>query len=210
MAARRFFVGLDLGQSHDFTAISVIERVERKLPWDPVRLGWEWRPYLNLRFLQRIPLGTPYPDVVARVGQITRNSALREACELLVDATGVGRPVVDLLRRAGLDCTVTPVVVTGGIAEAYANGYYNVPKRNLITGLQVALQSKNLTIAAELPHRAEFINELAEMRVKVSIAGNEQFGAWREGTHDDLVFAAALACWGARRAYPGDVPRVQS
>ena len=38
---------------------------------------------------------------------------------------------------------------------------------------------------------------------KVSSAGREQYGAWREGTHDDLVFAVALACWGARKIYPG-------
>jgi len=41
--------------------------------------------------------------------------------------------------------------------------------------------------------------EMAAMEVKVTSAGREQFGAWREGTHDDLVFAVALACWGSKR-----------
>jgi hypothetical protein len=40
------------------------------------------------------------------------------------------------------------------------------------------------------------------MQVKVSTAGNEQFGAWREGAHDDLVLAVALACWAVEIAYP--------
>ena len=40
------------------------------------------------------------------------------------------------------------------------------------------------------------------MRAKVSEAGNTQFGAWREGSHDDLVLAVALACWAARKRYP--------
>jgi len=44
--------------------------------------------------------------------------------------------------------------------------------------------------------------EMAEMRVKITPSGNEQYGAWREGEHDDLVLAVALACWGARKAYP--------
>jgi hypothetical protein len=43
---------------------------------------------------------------------------------------------------------------------------------------------------------------MAEMRVKTTPSGNEQYGAWREGEHDDLVLAVALACWGARKAYP--------
>jgi hypothetical protein len=32
--------------------------------------------------------------------------------------------------------------------------------------------------------------------VRTTAAGHEQFGVWREGQHDDLVFAVALACWG--------------
>jgi len=44
--------------------------------------------------------------------------------------------------------------------------------------------------------------EMMDMRVKATPAGNEQFGAWREGEHDDLVFAVALACWGAKKRYP--------
>jgi hypothetical protein len=49
-----------------------------------------------------------------------------------------------------------------------------------------------------------FVKELREMRVRITAAGNEQFGAWREGSHDDLVFAVALSCWGVRKAYPRD------
>jgi hypothetical protein len=46
---------------------------------------------------------------------------------------------------------------------------------------------------------------MTEMRVKVTGEGNEQFGAWREGTHDDLVFAVALAAWGAKRSTPWEM-----
>ena len=40
------------------------------------------------------------------------------------------------------------------------------------------------------------------MQVKVTGEGREQYGAWRAGTHDDLVFAVALACWGAEEVFP--------
>jgi hypothetical protein len=43
--------------------------------------------------------------------------------------------------------------------------------------------------------------EMAEMRAKVTAARNTQFGVWREGAHDDLVLAVALACWGARKMH---------
>jgi hypothetical protein len=42
------------------------------------------------------------------------------------------------------------------------------------------------------------------MRVRVSVRAREQFGAWREGTHDDLVLAAGLACWRARWGTVGE------
>ena len=63
-------------------------------------------------------MGTPYPDVVLRVRDVSRQVAAEGACELVVDGTGVGRPVVDLLRRSGLPCSLRPVIVTGGIAES--------------------------------------------------------------------------------------------
>ncbi len=94
------------------------------------------------------------------------------------------------------------MVVTGGEKESRADGYYRVPKRNLIVGLQVLLQRHALRIAAGMAHGEALVAEMAEMQVKVTGAGREQFGAWRQGTHDDLVFAVALACWAAKRAYP--------
>ncbi len=69
--------------------------------------------------------------------------------------------------------------------------------------MQVLLQRGELQIAAGLKYGAELAAEMAAMQVKVTSAGREQFGAWREGTHDDLVFAVALACWGSKKAYPG-------
>jgi hypothetical protein len=198
----RFFVGLDLGQSHDFTAIAVVERVESVGEFD--KAVWAPRKAVaaRLRYLERLPLGTPYPEVVGRVGQVVRSPQVAGACHLIVDATGVGRPVVDMLRAERLPCRLAPALITAGYQENQTNGYYHVPKRDLITGLRVLLEQQGLQIAARLEHGRALVTELAEMRVKVSIAGNEQYGAWREGTHDDLVLAVALACWGMRKAYP--------
>ena len=36
---------------------------------------------------------------------------------------------------------------------------------------------------------------LEAFRVKITEAANETFGAWREGQHDDLLLAVALAAW---------------
>src|SRR5213080_4767292 len=100
-----YFVGLDLGQSQDPTALGVVERVEFAGEWDAVAFGYRIETAVRLRHLERIALGTPYPDVVARVVKVLGSRALAAGHRhLVVDATGVGRPVVDLLRAAEMDC----------------------------------------------------------------------------------------------------------
>jgi hypothetical protein len=39
---------------------------------------------------------------------------------------------------------------------------------------------------------------MTNFQVRITPAGNETFGPWRERAHDDLVFAVALACWTAQ------------
>lgn len=202
---KRFFAALDLGQVCDFSTLAVIERVELVGDWDPVIFAWKKCITLRLRYLERMPLGTPYPDVVERVKNVMRQLASEGVCDLAVDGTGVGRPVVDLLRRSGLRCSLWPAIITGGSAESQSNGYYHIPKKDLITGLQIALQQGTLQIAGGMKFGPALVTEMAEMRVKITSPGHEQFGAWREGSHDDLVFAVALACWSARRAFSKDI-----
>jgi hypothetical protein len=197
------FVGLDLGQSQDFTAIAVLERAELVGEWDPVMYAWRKTVALRLRHLERIPLGTPYTEVVDRVVAVTRSGELAGRCHLIADATGVGRPVMDMLRRAELGSSrLWPVEITSGTLERYADGHYRVPKRDLIVGLQLLLQRRELQIAKGMKFGPVLAREMAEMRVKITPSGNEQYGAWRDGEHDDLVLAVALACWGARKAWP--------
>jgi hypothetical protein len=198
----RYFVGVDLGQARDYTAIAVVERAELQGEWEAGVWAWRKDIMLRLRFLERVPLGTPYPEVVERVVQVTRSSQLAGRCHLAVDGTGVGRPVVDLLRGARPGCPLMPAIITPGGLETMDQGYYKVPKRDLITGLQVLLQQRELQIAGGLADGPTLLKEMADMQVKVSLAGNEQYGAWREGTHDDLVLAVALACWSAGKIYP--------
>ncbi len=157
---------------------------------------------LRLRFLERIPLGTPYDEVVYRVTQVTDSNELAHRSHLIADATGVGRPVVDLLKRARPSGKLMPVVVTGGERQTREDDVYKAPKRDLIVGMQVLFQEGALRIARQLPFGETLVRELEAMEVRVSAGGREQYAAWRSGTHDDLVFAVALACWSAKEVFP--------
>lgn len=118
--------------------------------------------------------------------------------KLVVDATGVGRPVVDLLRAAGL--RPIPVNITGGNVVTSEHGFRNVPKRDLVTTLQVLLQSKRLKFAKGIPQVKTLIDELLAFQVKISTDGRDTYGNdWRQNPHDDMVLALALACWYGER-----------
>ena len=201
----QYFVGLDLGQKQDYTAIAIVEREETAKGFDPV----SWMPVTetryNLRHLERVTLGTPYPEVVERVREVARSGKLAGQCAVAADATGVGAPVMDLLRAARLGCELAAVTITGGDRAVHVDGGWRVPKRDLVVGLQVMLEAESLRIAAGLREAEAFVKELTNMRVKVSANGHESFAAWREGTHDDLVLAVALACWRAKWPTVGEV-----
>src|SRR6266851_9529334 len=62
--------------------------------------------------LERMPLGTPYPGIVAHVGRLL--GKLPDP-ELVIDYTGVGRPVFDLFTYAGI--SPVGVLITGGAVE---------------------------------------------------------------------------------------------
>jgi hypothetical protein len=197
----RYYVGLDLGQSRDHTAIAVVQRAELKGGWDGVAYAWKKVAALRLRYLERMPLGITYPEMVDRVREVVEHRELAGRCTLVVDGTGVGRPVVDLLHDARFGCNILPVTITGGDAETSIHGYYGVPKRDLITNLQVLLQQKKLQVAADLEHGPLLVKEMSEMQVRITPAGRELYGTWREGQHDDLTFAVALACWWVGKEY---------
>jgi len=113
---------------------------------------------------------------------------------LVCDATGVGAPVIDLFRQRGL--SPVAVTITGGtVVNRGDDGAYTVPKRDLISSVAVLLEQRRLRISERLPEARTLVKELQGFQRRVSRAGNEQYEAWREGTHDDLVLSVSLAAW---------------
>jgi len=178
-----YCVGVDLGQKRDHTAVAVVER----------------GTHYYVRHLDRMPLGTPYPGVVARVLEMVQDDELRGRCALVVDGTGVGTPVVDLLREARLGCELAAVTITGGERESQNGSVWSVPKRDLIAGVQLVLEQGELRIARELREAGALVRELLDMRMTMADGGRVRLGADGSREHDDLVIALALAVWRGKR-----------
>lgn len=178
-----FFIGLDLGQASDYTAVCVIETVSLEKTTE--------NSSYHVRHLQRYPLGTAYPVIVSDIGRMLTTLP---GSRLVVDNTGVGRPVVDLFRAARLDPVA--ITITGGDKAMFNGGSWHVPKRDLVGALSVAFQTGALKIASSLPEAKTLVDELLNFKVKINVkTAHDSYEAWREGVHDDLVLAVALALW---------------
>src|SRR5262249_23709643 len=153
----------------------------------------------GVRFLKRWALGTRYTKIVREVCALAEKPPF-DWPRLIVDGTGVGQAVVDMFRVEDMFAEVKPVLITGGSAVNVVDGSHHIPKKELVSALQVGLGSGRLQVAEDLPEARILRAELGTFKVKVNTAtGHESFEAWRERDHDDLVLAVALACWFAER-----------
>ena len=191
----KFFMGLDLGQSQDYTALCVLE----------ANAGKDGLSY-SVRRLERIR-GESYPNIAQKVTSMMRSPALANNVALVIDQTGCGRPVFDMFEKAWLN--PIGVLIHGGDSVTHEGNSWRVPKRDLVGVLQVLLQTGRLKVAAQLKLGPVLQSEMLNFRVKIDPAtAHDSYSAWREADHDDLVLAVALACWYAETAAPKPMPRL--
>ena len=201
-----YTVGVDLGQAQDPTAVVVVESEVKARVWrDEWHEGPRTKPESvehRVRHAERLPLQLPYPEQVAHVRGLLLSPELpAKDTELVVDMTGVGRPVFDLFEVEGLK--PVGVVITGGLEEVRDGlRVHRVPKILLVSRLQAAMHSGELKFAVGLAEERALRQEFSEFRMRAKVSGRLTFGA-REGRHDDLILALAVAVWRAQRHMRG-------
>ncbi len=171
-----FVSGLDLGQLSDFTALVSLQLVDG---------------VFGVRRAHRWILGTPYTEIVKDLkgmyGRTLKGSTL------VVDRTGVGVAVVEMIQSSALDADVSAWCITAGSNVNMQNK--TVPKSDLVAAIHVGLGTDTLRVAPGLKFGEILRKELKTFSSKVTADRNETFAAWREADHDDLVLALALAMW---------------
>jgi hypothetical protein len=196
-----FFISADLGQVNDFTAITVLERVIKTEFYSYLgrTIEEEVSREFHLRHIERPERGTTYPKIVDRLKELADSPQLTEKEKVIViDITGVGRPVWDLIRKNDFADPIKGITITGGNTVTNDGSLYYVPKRDLVSSLQVAFQNGQLKITQDLPEADTFVRELMNFKVKINLSGHDQYGAssdWREGVHDDIVLSVAMGVW---------------
>jgi len=183
-----YYIGLDCGQAKDYSAVSILRRQGSRY---------------EVVHLERLPLDQPYPAQIEYLFQLMHRKPLDKANVVLaIDYTGVGRPVVDLAKDRGLN--PIGIAISGGNTVSWSEdkSKASVPKRDLISTMQIFAQSDRLKVASGLEHGPVLAQELQDFKVKIdSRTAHDSYGSWREGSHDDLILATAIGLWTAEHRY---------
>jgi hypothetical protein len=204
-----FAIGLDVGQQIDFSAIAVVARVVAPLNEFDQQHRQKTELRFAVRWLERPQLGTAFSKVVARTVALRNDPAVERKVEcydhgrltttvvkppIVVDATGVGAPLVEMFRK---DHKVSPipVIITGGQELNTARGRYRVPKQDLIAALSVGFELQQVKVASGLDLSDDLMGELKNFRMQTNASTGRSTYDAKPGHHDDLLIAVALAVW---------------
>lgn len=187
--------GSDIGQRMDPTAIAVTEVVA-------VAGG----PKYHLRFVQRLPLDTPYPAVAEWLAAVVGGVYERgpEACVwLVVDATGCGRLVVDLIRVAvnGTGCRLTAATFPASQRLCGHLGDPDQCRQGVGRRLAHGVAGNRAAAVPSSGGRRHAVRSGGTARrvgrVRIEAAGDRLPGdLGSTGAHDDIVTAVGLSVTG--------------
>jgi hypothetical protein len=152
-----YSAGLDLAKVEDYTVLTIMNQRREVVFMDRFhRLDWTLQIVRIKAALSRYPY-----------------------CYTLVDSTGVGEPVFEMLKASGL--LVKPYPFTAA------------SKTNLVNNLVIAFEQGKITLpkASLAP---ELVDELESYEYTLTDSGNTRTSA-PSGVHDDCVMSLGLALW---------------
>lgn len=150
-----YVMGVDLARTKDYTVLTVMDRTTKHVVAHKRFNQVDWAS----QYYQIIALAREYGALVC------------------VDSTGLGDPIAETLRDAGLN--IEPYKISGSQA-----------KTQLIQNLRVCIEQSRISF----PYIGILVDELERYEYKQTESGVTQYRA-PEGRHDDCVISLALACW---------------
>jgi hypothetical protein len=168
MRSKAYVMGVDLGTINDYTVVTVIDRETHEVV--------HWDRFKGIDYTQQ-------KDII-RAKAMKYNGA-----RVIIDATGVGKPIYQDLRASGVfaeDFTFsgkTKEELIGRLMIFIDENYIRVPNINVLVDELRAYEYK-------------YINERTGELLK-----NTKYGA-PNGFHDDAVISLGLAVWGLNLERP--------
>lgn len=202
---KRVVIGWDIGNREKPTGICVAQTQKRDKPfWDgEKRIVPTVGQHFLIRFLERLPAGKGYPEIVDRLVDIicqVQDEDCHRQPRVKVNVTGGTVPVVDTLDEALRqledgegDCWIQKVFVGAGDRRELADyGEVKLGKAWMVNRLQVLLQFNRVHMGCKNPMFKEMARDLGEFQLDATIDPAER-GIFRVGRHDELITALGLA-----------------
>jgi hypothetical protein len=180
---------VDIGFEQDYTALMICE----------FTLTSTSAAYVCCH-LERLPLPTKLPDVVAHVHGLFGPPPWSSRDVFFVDITGVGNPVYHAISQTG----VAPLglFAHAGSETTWKENVWRVPKKDLVSSALLVVESHRLQLPTNIPMTQLMVEELLNYRRQQDLTtGHESYAAGRDATrpHDDLVFCVGMICWWGER-----------
>jgi hypothetical protein len=211
---------IDPGKKRDSAAKIVLKDTVELIDGHKILQGADRaRHRFDVVFLDKT-IRQPYPELVRDVCSLVNSKDLTNNCDLLLDATGVGEAVADMMREIGMN--PIPIVTTAGdtvreISQPFGKGFgspgstqlhgtrvlteIHVPKQDLVAAGQAAVQQNRVRVAKGLRWAEEFDKQLTHFRMeKNKRTGNRTYEADEAAVHDDLVTCFLIGLWWFTRA----------
>jgi len=193
-----FCLSQDLGRIGDYHGQVLTETKMKVRGRTAIARGWDedahqdiMYPEMVVRWIDRNQ--DSYDKLIEDTNLRLQKLEIYENCWHVVDATGVGIPTVDFMRRNGLN--PIGIWITAGTSVNSQDYGYTVPKLELINTLQLAFSSNMLKISQGVnqEYLKQILHEFQYYKDKRKTGGGME--AWRETDHDDLVMSLAINVW---------------
>ena len=215
--SKEYICAVDIAKKRDYTTIQIyrdspdVRHFPAESGRDPMVVN-----YLDLVYQAKMQ-AVRYTDQVRRIKDLLERIHLLKNTQLLVDGTGVGEPVVDMMRENGL--MPFPIVFTGGTEArpVYADfgkvfggssasfGRFmgtqvlkemHVPKEDLVHAGMIIMQQGRIRLAENLQHVDDFKLQLAHFKGTVNEkSGRKSYNNESDDIHDDFVVTYLMAAW---------------
>ena len=185
-----FIISLDPAKLRDWSAISAIDmhyvKEKKRFEYDLIAMNRK----------QGLPYDHPTePSIASWALSVYRNQKFwdkKQPPHFLIDATGVGVAVRDILAAKGIK--LIAVTITPGNSITRLGRKINISKARMIGKFLGAFDSGKLHVNPAMPIWPKLEKEMLGFRAELNAQGNTKFEA-EEGENDDMLMSLAQGIW---------------
>lgn len=191
-----WMIGTDLGKKVDSSVIGVGRKMQRFTKDGRCISYWA---LMSLEMVERMS----YTEQGDLIRKLDNHRELHLNNDLIIDGTGVGEAVCDILRDRGMD--PIKIVFSSGdhvndIVENSRSGFkwrqgFSVPKEDLVKAMKLSLEQRRFVIAKGIQFEDDIRKQFSHFVGIMSKNKNMIYNNDSNDVHDDIVCTIMMMNW---------------